>query len=48
MKSAGLGANPIMHAGDIALFAEGIRRELGDLRAGLGDLRVAPPAVISI
>jgi hypothetical protein len=32
---ARLGSDPIMHTGDIALFAEGIRRELGDLRARL-------------
>ena len=34
---ARLGANFIVHAADILLFAEGIRRDLGELKARLGD-----------
>jgi 4-hydroxy-2-oxoheptanedioate aldolase len=34
---ARLGANFILHAADIILFAEGIRRELGELKLHLGD-----------
>ncbi|MSU49039.1 MAG: aldolase [Opitutus sp.] len=34
---ARLGANLIIHAADIILFSEGIRRDLGDLKARLGD-----------
>lgn len=34
---ARLGANFILHAADIILFAEGIRREVGELRARLGE-----------
>lgn len=35
---ARLGANLIIHAADIILFSEGIRRDLGDLKTRLGDL----------
>lgn len=34
---ARLGANIILHAADVILFAEGIRREVGELKARLGE-----------
>ncbi len=45
---AQLGANFIVHAADILLFAEGLRRELGDLKARLGDSPAAPSANLNI
>lgn len=45
---AGLGANFIVHAGDILFFSEGIRRELGALKATLGDTPGARSASINI
>jgi 2-keto-3-deoxy-L-rhamnonate aldolase RhmA len=45
---AKLGANFIVHAGDILLFAEGIRRELGELKTRLGDAAGARGESINI
>ena len=45
---ARLGANFILHAADIILFAEGIRRELGELKARLGDTPAGDGAKINV
>jgi len=45
---ARLGANLILHAADIILFSEGIRRELGELKARLGDSAPLGSAGINI
>lgn len=45
---ARLGANFILHAADVILFAEGIRRELGDLKHRLGDSAAGEGAKINI
>lgn len=45
---ARLGANFIVHAADILLFAEGIRRDLADLKNRLGDNAARPGAPIHI
>lgn len=45
---ARLGANFVLHAADIILFAEGMRRDLADLKARLGDTLAAGAASINI
>ncbi len=45
---ARLGANLIVHAADIILFAEGIRRDIGDLKARLSDCAQGRDATINI
>ena len=45
---ARLGANLIVHAADIILFAEGIRRDVGDLKARLSDCAQGRDATINI
>jgi hypothetical protein len=45
---ARLGANFILHAADIIFFAEGIRRELGDLKHRLRDGAAADGPRINI
>ena len=45
---ARLGANFIVHAADILLFAEGMRRDLGELKARLGDGAAASAAAVNI
>jgi 4-hydroxy-2-oxoheptanedioate aldolase len=45
---ARLGANFIVHAADIILFAEGLRRDLTELKARLGDGPAAAPAALNI
>ena len=45
---ARLGANFILHAADVILFSEGIRRELGELKARLGDTPGGDAAKINI
>jgi 4-hydroxy-2-oxoheptanedioate aldolase len=43
-----LGANFILHAADIILFAEGLRRDLGELKQRLGDAPAGPKPLINI
>jgi len=45
---ARLGANLIVHAADIILFAEGIRRDVGDLKARLSECAQGRDATINI
>lgn len=45
---ARLGANFIVHAADIILFAEGLRRDLGELKQRLGAAPAGPTPVINI
>ncbi|MBI4624395.1 MAG: aldolase [Verrucomicrobia bacterium] len=45
---ARLGANFIVHAADIILFSEGIRRDLGDLKARLCDTAASHGASINL
>jgi 4-hydroxy-2-oxoheptanedioate aldolase len=45
---ARLGANLIIHAADIILFAEGIRRDVGDLKSRLSDCAQGRDAQINI
>lgn len=45
---ARLGANFIIHAADIILFAEGLRRDLGELKTRLGDIAPGRGPTINI
>jgi 4-hydroxy-2-oxoheptanedioate aldolase len=45
---ARLGANFIIHAADIIMFSEGIRRDLGELKTRLGDLAPGQGPAINI